>query len=157
MLKLTILAFGEKCPSWIEEGTKFYGQRLKEHVQLNLVELPIEKRTKNQSEAVLKEREAKKLEMHIPPSCYLIALDSQGRHFSSEGLAQKLEQVQHQTSHLCLLIGGPDGLSNSILSHCQESWSLSSLTFPHPLARVILLETLYRSFSILQGHPYHRA
>jgi 23S rRNA (pseudouridine1915-N3)-methyltransferase len=156
MLKLTIIAFGDKMPAWVNEATQTYTQRLQEYVQIKLITLPIEKRGKSQSEAVFLEKEAKKIEQNLPDSAYLIALDSRGEQFTSENLAIKLEKLQLNAPHLCLIMGGPDGISPALLQKMQARWSLSTLTFPHPLARVILLEALYRAFSILHGHPYHK-
>lgn len=156
MLKITLIAFGDKMPKWVDEAAKIYMQRLQEYVQLKCIALPIEKRQKSQAESVYMEREAKKLEQSIPSNAYLIAMDSHGMSFTSENLAVKLERLQLIAPHLCLIMGGPDGICSSLLKKAQEKWSLSSLTFPHPLARVILLEALYRAFSILHDHPYHK-
>jgi 23S rRNA (pseudouridine1915-N3)-methyltransferase len=156
MLKITLIACGNKMPDWVNIATKTFLQRLQEYVQFKLIELPPEKRIKSQSEAVYLEKEATKIQQVIPTSSYWIALDSQGERFTSEKLALKLEKLQLQAPHWCFIIGGPDGISPILLEKMQERWSLSDLTFPHPLARIVLLEALYRAFSILHAHPYHR-
>lgn len=92
----------------------------------------------------------------MPNGARIIALEIEGKAFSSEELAMKITQLQQISSHLCFLIGGPEGLSSEILSYCDERWSLSKLTLPHPLVRIMLLETLYRAWSIMNNHPYHK-
>lgn len=156
MLKITLIACGNKMPDWVNIATQTFIQRLQEYAQFKLIELAPEKRIKSQNETVYLEKEAIKIEQAIPPSSYLIALDSRGEKFTSEKLANKLEKLQLHASHWCLIIGGPDGINPLLLEKMHERWSLSDLTFPHPLARIVLLEALYRAFSILHAHPYHR-
>lgn len=156
MLKISLIACGTKMPSWVEEGMAHYKQRLMEYVDFKLIEIPLEKRVKSQSAITCMQKEAVKMQQAIPSGSYLIALDSRGISLSSEKLAEKLSYLPHSFSHLCLLVGGPDGIDASLLKLAKEKWSLSSLTLPHPLVRVVLIETLYRSFSILNNHPYHR-
>jgi 23S rRNA (pseudouridine1915-N3)-methyltransferase len=118
--------------------------------------MPLIKRGKSSDVTRILEKEMLNMRAAIPNQSYLIALDKSGRMFSSEQLATQLEQLQQKTSHLCFLIGGPEGISAELLRACHERWSLSTLTFPHTIARIILLEALYRSWSILQNHPYHK-
>lgn len=156
MLKITLIACGNKMPKWVEEGAAQFQKRLIDYVTLTIKEVPLEKRSKSQSPQIYMQKEAARIQQAIPSGSYLIALDSTGRTFTSEALAEKLAQLPIQFPHLCLLIGGPDGLDPSLLTLAQEKWSLSTFTLPHPLVRVVLLEVLYRSFTILNHHPYHR-
>lgn len=102
------------------------------------------------------EKEMKLMRDAIPPNAHVITLDRLGESFSSETLAEKISRLQHTHSHLCFLIGGPEGLSPKLITHSQERWSLSMLTLPHPLVRIVLIEALYRAWSILHHHPYHK-
>jgi 23S rRNA (pseudouridine1915-N3)-methyltransferase len=156
MLKITIIACGNKMPAWVEEGVAEFSKRLKEYVQIQLVEIPLIKRSKSSGITKILEKEASLIAAALPLNARIIALEIDGQMFSSEQLAIKLESLQQISSHLCILIGGPEGLIEQTKKLCQECWSLSKLTLPHPLVRLILLETLYRAFSIIHNHPYHK-
>ncbi|OCH99327.1 23S rRNA (pseudouridine(1915)-N(3))-methyltransferase RlmH [Legionella jamestowniensis] len=155
-MKVTLIACGNKMPSWINEAVSEFSKRLQEYANFNLVEIPLAKRGKTSNLARILDKEASLIIAALPSSARIIALDIQGETFSSEHLAQKLEQLHNISSHLCFIIGGPEGLMSEVLNRCQERWSLSKLTLPHPLVRIILLEALYRAWSILHNHPYHR-
>lgn len=156
MQKLTLIACGNKMPAWVIEAVSEFAKRLKEYAFFNLIEIPLGKRGKSSHLASLLEKETSLITAALPPSSYLIALDSQGEMFSSELLAQKMKHLQQISSHLCFIIGGPEGLNTNLQKKCHARWSLSRLTLPHPLVRVILLETLYRTWTILHNHPYHK-
>jgi len=129
---------------------------LREFLNLVLIEIPLIKRTKSSALPRILEREAQLIHQAIPHGSRVIALDITGESFSSESLAVKLASLQHSTSHVCILIGGPEGFIRTTLDQCHEYWSLSKLTLPHPLVRVILLETIYRACAINNHHPYHK-
>ena len=156
MLKLTLIAFGNKMPDWVSQASQEFIKRLSDGISIQLIELPIMKRGKPSDLARILEKEEQLLRAAIPAQCYLVALDSTGKQFSSTQLATKLAQLQQITPHICCIIGGPEGLAPGLVAECNERWSLSTLTFPHTLARIILLETIYRSWSILHNHPYHK-
>lgn len=156
MLKLTLIAMGNKMPDWIISGVETFSKRLQEQTSLTLLEIPLLKRGKPSDLSRILEKEMQLIRANIPQGARLIALDRTGEMLSSEQLATKLDRLQAHTPHLCLLIGGPEGLHESLLAESHERWSLSKLTLPHALARVFLLETLYRSLCILQNHPYHK-
>ena len=156
MLKITILALGNKMPNWVIEGTQDYAKRFNDSIQLKLIEIPLIRRGKLTDINRILEKESVQMIAAIPQGAHIIALEIKGKTFNSEGLAKTLIQLQQQVSHVCFLIGGPEGLSHEILALAHEHWSLSQLTLPHPLVRIILLETLYRAWSILQNHPYHK-
>ncbi len=153
---IRLLAIGTKMPAWIEQGFLEYAKRFPASCQLKLIEVPAAKRTKNSVIERLVEEEGEKLLAVIKPNHHVIALEIKGKMWSTEQLAAQLENWQNERRNIDLLIGGPDGLSNRCLQKAETKWSLSPLTLPHPLVRVILAEQLYRATSILQGHPYHR-
>jgi 23S rRNA (pseudouridine1915-N3)-methyltransferase len=150
---IRILAIGNKMPDWVNEGFNEYAKRTP---FLELVEIPAEKRTKNSDIQKIIQKESEKLFSAIKSSHRVIALDVKGRSLSTEQLATELKNWQHDGRNIDLLIGGPDGLSADILKKVEIRWSLSALTLPHPLVRILLAEQLYRAMSILQNHPYHR-
>ena len=156
MLKITIITLGNKMPSWVEIASREYSKRLSEFAQLNIIEIPLINRGKGQDLERIIDKEALKIKKHIPKSSYIIALDITGKYFSSDNLAANLDKLQLTNSNICFLIGGPEGLAPDIVTLSELRLSLSPLTLPHTLVRVVLLETLYRCFSILANHPYHK-
>jgi 23S rRNA (pseudouridine1915-N3)-methyltransferase len=124
---------------------------------LHLKEIPAEKRSKNSNIKAIMQKEADKLKDSIPNNCRVVALDVKGQAWSTEKLATRLQDWMMGGQDIALLVGGPDGLTPDILQLAQEKWSLSNLTFPHPLVRVVLAEQIYRAFTVTENHPYHRA
>ncbi|MBI2786974.1 MAG: 23S rRNA (pseudouridine(1915)-N(3))-methyltransferase RlmH [Legionella longbeachae] len=156
MLKITIITLGNKMPDWVNQGANDYAKRFNDGIQLKIIEIPLIRRSKSSDLLRILEKESALIKEALPNSARIIALEINGKSFSSEQLATKITQLQQTSSHLCFLIGGPEGLSQDILNLCDEYWSLSKLTLPHPLVRIILLETLYRAWSIINNHPYHK-
>lgn len=155
-MKIRILTITQKSPGWIQQGYADYAKRLPASCALELVEIPAEKRTNNSDLARIKEKEGQKLLATIHPNHYVIALDKDGIAFSSEQLAKELDDWLHLGTNIDLLIGGPEGLSDACLQKAKKKWSLSNLTFPHILVKLILSEQIYRAWSILNNTPYHR-
>ncbi len=116
----------------------------------------MERRGKNPDIVRLKAQEGKALMNAVPKGAWPVALDITGQAWSTQKLAFKLEEWMASGRDLCFLIGGPDGLSQECLSLAEETWSLGPLTLPHPLVRVVLAEQIYRAWSIVNHHPYHR-
>lgn len=156
MLKITIITLGNKMPDWVTQGSNEYAKRLNDGVQLKIIEIPLIRRSKSSDLSRVLEKESVLIKEALPNNARIIALEIEGKSFSSEELACKISQLQQISSHLCFIIGGPEGLSQEILKLCDERWSLSKLTLPHPLVRIILLEALYRAWSIINNHPYHK-
>ncbi|CAM2891320.1 rRNA large subunit methyltransferase [Legionella steigerwaltii] len=156
MLKITIITLGNKMPDWVTQGSNEYAKRFNDGIQLKIIEIPLIRRSKSSDLSRILEKESALIKEALPNNARIIALEIEGKAFSSEELALKISQLNQTTSHLCFLIGGPEGLSQDILKLCDERWSLSKLTLPHPLVRIILLETLYRAWSIINNHPYHK-
>jgi len=156
-MQILLLAVGTKMPAWVTQGYKEYEQRMPASCSLQLKEITAEKRTKNSNVKAIQEKEAAKIKQAIPNSSRVVALDVSGQSWSTEKLANRLEDWMMGGQDIALLVGGPDGLTHELLSLADEKWSLSTLTFPHPLVRVIVAEQLYRAYSVTQNHPYHRA
>ena len=155
-MEINLICIGNKMPTWIEQGYSEYAKRLPSELKLNLIEVAAEKRGKNADLERIKQAEGSKLVAAIPKNSKVIALAIEGKSWSTEQLAQNLINWQLESSVISLLIGGPEGLAESCYKKADCQWSLSSLTFPHPLVRVIIAEQIYRAWSILKNHPYHR-
>lgn len=144
-------------PVWVEQGYKEYAQRLPVEVKLELKEIAPGKRGKNADIKRIIQDEGQRIKSAIPKNNRIIVLDVKGKPWSTEQLAERMGYWMQSGQDVSLLIGGPEGLSDEVRSLADERWSLSALTFPHPLVRVILAEQLYRGWSLLRNHPYHRA
>lgn len=155
-MQINLIAIGNKMPNWVETGFKEYQKRLPTDYQLNLIEIPAIHRPKNADTKRIQKNEGEKLLIKVPTSNKIIALDEHGKQFTTTALAQKLKAYHDDNRSISLLIGGAEGLSPECLQQAEEKWSLSSLTFPHPLVRIIIAEQLYRAWSVIAGHPYHR-
>ena len=147
---------GTKMPAWVQAGCEEYGKRLPRDFAVEIKELPLATRSKTRSTQALIEYESKQLLAAVPAGYQRVALDKGGAMWSTEQLADKISTWQMLGQSPCLMIGGPDGLSRQCIQHADVVWSLSSLTLPHPLVRVLLLEQLYRAWSLLNNHPYHK-
>lgn len=155
-MHIRIVAIGNKMPSWVTDGYEEYAKRFPPSCQIKLIEIPPEKRSKQADIDKITFLEGQKLLSQMKPGNRIIALDVKGQSWSTELLAQQLKKWQQDGRHIDLLIGGPDGLAQECLQLAETKWSLSPLTLPHPLVRIVLIEQLYRALSILQNHPYHR-
>jgi len=155
-MQINLIAVGKKMPTWVETAYQDYAKRLPTDFKLNLIEIAAIKRTKNINVEQLLIKEGEQLLANVAPGQCLIALDVKGQTWSTEQLAEKMQQWHDDARDISLLIGGPEGLSKESLQKAELRWSLSPLTFPHPLVRVILAEQLYRAWTILKNHPYHR-
>lgn len=155
-MKIQLISVGKNMPQWVAQGYQEYAKRLPREYGMQLIEIPMQKRTSNANIAQLTQKEGEEILMHINAQHFVIALDIRGQMWETPALAQQLYKWQHTGKDICFIIGGPDGLAPSCLARAQQRWSLSHLTFPHPLVRVIVIEQLYRAWSILAGHPYHR-
>jgi 23S rRNA (pseudouridine1915-N3)-methyltransferase len=154
-VKLRLIAVGTRMPDWVEAGYADYARRLPRELTLELVEIPVAARGKNADIARLREAEGEKM-LRAAGSSRTIALDERGETLDTAGWAKALKQWMQEGRDVSLLIGGPDGLAPACLAAASARWSLSRLTFPHALVRVMVAEQLYRAWTLLQGHPYHR-
>jgi 23S rRNA (pseudouridine1915-N3)-methyltransferase len=155
-MRVQLVAVGSKMPTWVQQGYEEYAKRLPKELLPKLVELNLGMRGKNSAVKEAVEQEGQQMLAAIPDSHHVVALDVKGKSWSTEDLAQQLEGWRMSGRDVSLLIGGPDGLAESCLARAQQRWSLSPLTLPHPLVRVVLIEQLYRAWTILQNHPYHK-
>lgn len=155
-MRIRLLAVGTRMPGWVEEGYADFAKRLSGDISLELVEITAGKRLKATDLARVKEQEGEALLAALRPQERVIALDVLGRQLATEDLAATLKDWQVDGRPAALLVGGPEGLSRAVLERADEKWSLSRLTLPHPLVRIVVAEQLYRAWSLLKGHPYHR-
>jgi 23S rRNA (pseudouridine1915-N3)-methyltransferase len=147
---------GTRPPAWVREAYADYTRRLGSRLKLTLVEIEPGARSAGQSPRKAMDTEARKLLAALRPDEWVVALDESGTEMSTRELAAWLEGRMREGQDLAFLIGGPDGFAAEVLARSDLSLSLSRLTLPHALARVVLAEQLYRAMSILGHHPYHR-
>ncbi|MDD5034249.1 MAG: 23S rRNA (pseudouridine(1915)-N(3))-methyltransferase RlmH [Methylococcaceae bacterium] len=155
-MQIQLLCVGNRMPGWVSEGYEEYAKRLPRECELRLREIPPGQRGKNADIARAIEDEGRKMLAAVPPADRVVALDLSGKEWSTEELADSLARWLGEGRNLCLLVGGPDGLAPACLARADERWKLSALTLPHPLVRVVLAEQIYRAWSLLHKHPYHR-
>lgn len=155
-MNLYIVAVGEKAPAWVEAGVSEYISRMPHECKVTLVTVATTKRTKNISIPQAQEREQALLLKNTTSNSFRIALDEHGKMWTTTKLAAKLKSWLQNTPSITLYIGGPDGFTADFLNQVDMVWSLSSLTMPHMLVRLVLVEQLYRAWTVIQGHPYHR-
>lgn len=155
-MKIRLLAVGNRMPDWVERGVEEYRKRLPRDFALEVVEIAPGIRGKNADVARAVASEGQRMRERLRPSEHLVALEVEGQSWGTERLAREADQWRHAGSDVALLVGGPDGLDPGLSSSAQQRWSLSPLTLPHPLVRLVLAEQLYRAWTLLVGHPYHR-
>jgi 23S rRNA (pseudouridine1915-N3)-methyltransferase len=155
-MNIYLIAVGDKMPRWVQDGYAEYAKRMPVECRLTLVPIHPGKRGKNTDVARAVRDEGERMLAAIPKGARVIALEVGGRRWSTEQLAEQLDTWLAGGQDIALLVGGPEGLAEDCRSSADQQWSLSPLTLPHPLVRVLLAEQLYRAWSILRGHPYHR-
>lgn len=156
-MKINLVCVGTKMPAWVEAGFSEYSKRLPADFALSVTEVPLGKRGKSGDikQAIKKETDA--VLAKIREADHVVALEVTGKRLSTEALAQRVDDIRMDGKNIALLVGGPDGLGQECRDRANEQWSLSALTLPHPLVRIVLAEQIYRAWSILNAHPYHRA
>lgn len=160
-MKARILAVGQKMPAWVQTGFEDYYKRIQPMLGTELVEIPACKRSKNPSSADIEKYAMTEggliLQAHATARReQLICLDVRGKNLSTENLAQKIQTAMQIGDDMAFVIGGADGIAKEVLEAADFTWSMSNLTLPHPLVRVVLMEQLYRAMTIIHHHPYHR-
>ena len=155
-MNVQIIAVGNKMPVWVVEGTNEYLRRFPAEFSVRFHEISPQKRGKTVNLAKIKDIEGEKCIAAVAKGNQVIALEVLGKKWDTAGLAEQINQWKMDGRNISLLIGGPEGLSDECRIAADQLWSLSPLTLPHPLVRVIVTEALYRAWSVTQNHPYHR-
>jgi 23S rRNA (pseudouridine1915-N3)-methyltransferase len=156
-MKLKLLAVGTKMPNWVNDGYQEYAKRLPRECQLVLQEIQPAKRGKSGHASQWMEEEGERILAAIPSDHHVVSLDVKGKPWTTEQLAEQMQNWLSDGRDVSLLVGGPDGLAPKCSQRADQKWSLSALTLPHPLVRIVMAEQLYRAWTVLQNHPYHRA
>lgn len=155
-MHLHLIAVGTRMPAWVSQGYEDYARRLPGECRLQLHEVPLARRHKGGRVERLKEDEARALLAAVPRGATVVALEVRGQAWTTAQLADHLGGWMQDGRDVALLVGGPDGLAPACLDAAALRWSLSPLTLPHPLVRLVVVEQIYRAHCILRNHPYHR-
>lgn len=156
-MKLIVIAVGTRMPGWVQDAWQDYAKRLPYDCAIELREIKPESRTSAKSPAQLMQTEAQRILASLPAHTWRIALDEHGKDLTTVALSRHLESWRGKGQDVVFIIGGPDGLDPELKKSCDQLLRLSSLTLPHPMVRVLLVEQLYRAWAIMNRHPYHRA
>jgi 23S rRNA (pseudouridine1915-N3)-methyltransferase len=156
LTRVTIIAVGKRMPDWIESGFAEYKKRLSHELVVDLTEITPARRSKSTNTRLLREEEAAAILKAIPERDHVIALDEHGKRQTTLQFSSRLQDWIDQRINVSVIIGGADGLDESVLNAARERWSMSDFTLPHALVRVVLIEQLYRAWTVLKNHPYHR-
>ncbi|MBC3764563.1 23S rRNA (pseudouridine(1915)-N(3))-methyltransferase RlmH [Neptunicella marina] len=155
-MRIQMIAVGSKMPAWVEQGYQEYARRLNTDVQLQLIEIPAGKRGKNADISRILQKEGQLTMAAIPKGNRIVTLEVKGKAWDTPQLAKHMQAWQMDGRDVSLLIGGPEGLATECIAAAEQKWSLSALTLPHPLVRIVVAESLYRAWSLNNNHPYHR-
>lgn len=155
-MRVRLISVGSKMPGWIEEGYREYSRRLGADIKLDLVEISLGRRSKGADINRLQEKEAGQMLTAIGSGDLIVTMEIKGKLWSTEKLAENMGEWLQSGRNVSLLVGGPEGLHSSCIAKADLRWSLSPLTLPHPLVRVVVAEQVYRAWSILHNHPYHK-
>ena len=155
-MRLMLLAASNRQPAWVIDGFNDYAKRLRGGMRLDVEEIPLARRSSSTPAGRATEAEGARMLATIPNGAHVVALAEDGTMWSTRQLVARFRDWVTAGRPVYLLIGGPDGLSASCLARADEQWSLSRLTLPHGLARIAVAEALYRAWSVLERHPYHR-
>lgn len=155
-MRIRLVSVASRMPRWVEEGYQEYAKRLPADLSLDLVEIPLATRGKNADIARLMRREGEQMLAAVQPGDRIVTLEVTGRPWSTEQLAEELERWRLEARNVNLMVGGPEGLAEQVAAKSDQRWSLSPLTLPHPLVRILLAEQIYRAWTILNRHPYHK-
>lgn len=155
-MKLVIAAVGTRMPDWVQAGFAEFSKRLPRDCPMSLLEVKAEPRTTGKTPAAMMAAEAERLRAALPARRHLVILDEHGSDLTTRQLADRMQQWMRLGDDVAFVIGGPDGLDPGLKAEANEKMRLSSLTLPHAMVRVLLAEALYRAWSLLNHHPYHR-
>lgn len=155
-MRIRLLAVGTRMPPWVTQGVEEYRKRLPRDFSLDVEEIAPGQRGKNADIPRAMAVEAERIQARLRGDEHVVALEVGGQPWSTERLAQEAEAWRLDGRDVALLVGGPDGLEPALSAAADQRWSLSPLTLPHPLVRILLAEQLYRAWTLMVGHPYHR-
>ena len=155
-MQIQIIAVGQKMPAWVDQAYQDYAKRLPRQQAVTLTCIATAARKTGHTVERLQQQEADKIREKIKPGSLTIALDEHGRQWTTREWAQQFDDWQQHQTQVNIIIGGPDGLAPDLLQQARYRIALGKMTLPHGLVRVVLIEQLYRAWSLLQGHPYHR-
>ncbi len=155
-MNIHFICIGNRMPRWVQDGYEEYAKRLPQECTLRLVEIAPGWRGKGADVARAVREEGERMLGAIPRDCRVLALDVKGKSWDTRQLADQLAGWMQEGRDVALLVGGPEGLAEACLQRADGCWSLSPLTLPHPLVRIVVAEQLYRAWSLLRHHPYHR-
>ncbi|KMT66187.1 23S rRNA (pseudouridine(1915)-N(3))-methyltransferase RlmH [Catenovulum maritimum] len=155
-MKIRLIAVGQKMPAWVEQGFAEYQRRFPRDYALELTEIPAGKRGKNADIKRILDKEGELMLAAVTKGSRIVTLEVTGKPWTTPQLAKNMLKWQDDGRDVSLLVGGPEGLAPACIAASEQKWSLSALTLPHPLVRVIVAESLYRGWSINNNHPYHR-
>ncbi|NNC99833.1 MAG: 23S rRNA (pseudouridine(1915)-N(3))-methyltransferase RlmH [Gammaproteobacteria bacterium] len=155
-MQIKIVSIGNRMPKWVDQGFHEYARRMPRICEVELLEIAAKKRFKNADTDRIMLQEAEAMRAAISPSALTVALDRRGKPLDTLSLAKHMQNWIDDSQDVAILIGGPEGIDRQYLQGIDLNWSLSALTFAHPIVRVILAEQLYRAWSINANLPYHR-
>ena len=155
-MRIQLIAVGTKMPGWVEQGYQEYARRFPNDMPLHLTEIPAGKRGKNADIKRILQKEGEQTMAAIPKGNRIVTLEVTGKPWDTPTLAKNMQNWQMDGRDVSLLIGGPEGLAPECIQASEQKWSLSALTLPHPLVRILVAESLYRAWSVNNNHPYHR-
>ena len=155
-MRLRLLAVGQRMPGWVDDAWTEYARRMPPHLAVELREISLARRGRGQppQRAMAEEGQAM---LQAAGDDHRVVLDGGGKPWTTAQLSEQLDAWMQQGKDISLMVGGPDGHAPEVLSAAHQRWSLGPLTLPHPVVRVVMIEQLYRAWTILQNHPYHRA
>lgn len=155
-MRIQIVAVGTKMPDWVSTGVTEFIRRFPSDMPVSFTEISAGKRGKNADIPRILQKEGEAMMAVVPKSHRIVTLEVKGRSWDTPELAKQMDSWKMDGRDVSLLIGGPEGLANDCIQASEQRWSLSPLTLPHPLVRIIVAESLYRAWSVTQNHPYHR-
>ncbi len=155
-MQIQIINVAQKLPAWADQACTDYLRRMPRELTPKLVTLPLAPRRAGQAAAAARRRESEAILGKLAPGSFNLALDERGSCWSSDDWARNLERWMLEQPRVNLIIGGPDGLADECLQACRQRVALGRMTLPHALVKVVLIEQLYRAWTIIKGHPYHR-
>jgi 23S rRNA (pseudouridine1915-N3)-methyltransferase len=155
-VRVWVLAIGQRQPAWADQAWDDFAKRFPVEMRLELKALKAEPRTSGKTPAQCMAAEALRIEAAMPKGARRIVLDERGTRLTTVAMAQQMDAWRGEGRDVAIIIGGPDGLDPAVKAKADQTWRLSDLTLPHAFVRVLLAEALYRAWSVMVGHPYHR-